>query len=297
SQQQADELPDAKLWRRGEAITTPGEPLRLDAERASELGVAWRVVEKFDDLKRLYGFEGDVRVAEPSWADELVEILASDQVAILLLMVGFVGVYVELNAPGVGIGGFLATVAFMLFFWSKFTAQTADWLEVMLFITGVIFILVELLVLPGFGVFGLGGAGLVVTSLILASQTFLLPKTASQLAELRGSIGVVVTSLVAFLVAAMLVRRYLPHSPLMRGVLLAPPEAEELIELDHRESVADFSHLVGMRGVATTNLLPSGRAEIDGELVDVLADHGMIDRGDAVVVVKTRGSRVIVSKA
>lgn len=296
SQEQADEQPDANLWRRGEQITTPGEPLRLDAEQAAKLGVAWQVVEKFDDLKRLYGFVDQVRVAQPSWADELVEILASDQIAILLLMVGFVGVYIELNAPGIGAGGFIATVAFVLFFWSKFTAQTADWLEVMLFITGVVFILIEVMVLPGFGLFGLGGVGLVITSLVLASQTFLLPKTESQLAELRMSIGVVVASMVAFLVAALVLRRYLPHSPLMRGMLLQPPEGADLIELDHRESIADFSHLIGRTGQATTDLLPSGRIEIDGELVDVLAEHGAIDRGDRVTVVDAQGSRVVVRK-
>ena len=70
-----------------------------------------------------------------------------------------------------GIGGFVSAVAFMLFFWSKFLHGTAGWLEVLLFLGGVCFLLLEVLVLPGFGIFGLGGGAMILASLVLASQT------------------------------------------------------------------------------------------------------------------------------
>jgi membrane-bound serine protease (ClpP class) len=65
-----------------------------------------------------------------------------------------------------------------------------------------------------------------------------------------------------------------------------------LIDLDYRESLADFSHLVGQQGVATTNLMPAGKAEFEGQLIDVIAEGLPIDRGQAVVVTKARGNRV-----
>jgi membrane-bound ClpP family serine protease len=40
--------------------------------------------------------------------------------------------------------------------------------------------------------------------------------------------------------------------------------------------------------------MPAGKADFDGELIDVIADGLPIDRGQAVVVVKTRGNRVLV---
>ena len=61
--------------------------------------------------------------------------------------------------------------------------------------------------------------------------------------------------------------------------MLNPPADEELIDLDYRESVADFSHLVGQHGTAATNLMPAGKAEFDGQLVDVISDGLPIDRG------------------
>lgn len=297
SQEEADSLPDSGQWRRGDEITSPGEALALDAERAQELGVAFAVVSGADELNQLYGFAQDPVVAEPNWALELVEALASPQVAFWLLFLGFVGVYIEMQAPGLGVGGFLATVCFLLFFWSHFLSGSAGWLEVILFLAGVAFILLEIFVLPGFGVFGLGGVAMVLASIILALMTFVIPKTESQLEELRGSMTLVAGSLIAFLVAGFFVRKFLPHTPGLRRMMLMPAGEAELAELDHREATADYAYLVGRTGVAATNLMPSGRAEIDGELLDVIAQGEVIDRGEPIVVHSARGNRVLVRKA
>src|SRR5262249_22509938 len=147
---------DAKDWRRGEKITTDRQPLRLASKRAAELGVAAQVVDNFDDFKQLYGFEGDPRVAEPNWALEFLGALSSPALTVVLLVLGFVGIYVELHAPGTGVGGFISAVAFLLFFWSKFLHGTAGWLEVLLFLGGICCVLVEIIVLPGMAIFGLG---------------------------------------------------------------------------------------------------------------------------------------------
>ena len=181
--------------------------------RREELGVAWHVVDSFDELKQLYGFEDDPRVAEPNWALELVEALSSPALTVLLIAIGFIGIYIELHSPGVGIGGFVSAVAFMLFFWSKFLHGTAGWLEVLLFLGGVFCLLLEVLVLPGFGIFGLGGGAMILASLVLASQTFILPQTESQLAELRSSLTMVAAATACVVVAALALRRYLPQAP------------------------------------------------------------------------------------
>jgi membrane-bound ClpP family serine protease len=294
---EADEQPDADDWKKGPQIKPAGEPLRLAAKRAHELDVATHVVSSFDEFKQLYGFESDPRVAEPNWALELVEALSSPALAVMLLVIGFVGIYVELHTPGVGVGAFVAALAFMLFFWSNFLHGTAGWLEVLLFLGGVAFLLLELLILPGFGVFGLGGGAMILASLVLASQTFVFPQTELQRAQMRHSLTVVAAATLCFIAAGMLLRRYLPYTPFFRTLLLSPTPEDELVDLDYREALADFSHLVGQQGTATTNLMPAGKADFDGELVDVIAEGMPIDRGQSVVVVKTRGNRVMVRSA
>lgn len=296
SPEELEDQPDAGEWRRGETIKAAGKTLSLDADQATEAGIAWQTIEQFDDLRTLYGFTESPRTAEPNWALELVEALASPGLAALLLIVGIVGLYIELNSPGLGIGGFIASVALLLFFWSKFLDGTADWLEVMLFVTGLVFILLELFVIPGFGIFGLGGALLVIGSLVLASQTFILPKTESQLIELRNSLATVAGAGFGFLLLAGVLRQYLPQSAVFRRMTLAPMEEADRIEQDRREQLADYDHLVGRSGTATTDLLPAGRAEIDGEPIDVLTRGEVIDRGEAIEVVEAHANRVIVRR-
>ena len=123
------------------------------------------------------------------------------------------GIYVELHAPGTGVGGFVAALAFLLFFWSNFLHGTAGWLEVLLFLGGIFCLLLELLVIPGFGIFGLGGGAMILVSLILASQTFVLPQTESQLAELRHSLTVVAAAMIVVVGSSIALRRYLPKAP------------------------------------------------------------------------------------
>ena len=288
------EQEDPGAWREGEVLKAANEQLKLAADEAVAAGVAWQTVEQFDGLQTLYGFAEPPPTATPNWALELVEALASPGLAALLLVVGVMGLYIELNSPGVGFGGFIATVALLLFFWSKFLDGTADWLEVLLFVTGVVFVLIEVMVLPGVGIFGLGGALMVIGALVLASQTFILPKTASQMVELRNSLATVVGAGFGCLLAAGVLRAYLPQSALFRRATLAPPEEADRIEQGRREQLADYAHLVGKTGVATTDLLPAGRAEIAGELVDVTTDGDVIDRGASVQVVDAQANRVVV---
>jgi membrane-bound serine protease (ClpP class) len=297
SEDEANEHPNADDWQKGQRIKPGGELLRLTSDRAKQLDVATQVVDGFDEFKQLYGFESDPPVAEPNWALELVEALASPALAIFLLVIGFVGIYVELHAPGIGAGAFVSTVAFILFFWSQFLHGTAGWLEVLLFLGGIFFLLLEVMVLPGFGIFGLGGGAMILAALVLASQTFVLPHDESQLVELRHSLTIVAAAGACVVAASLALRRYLPSMPMFRTLLLSPTPENELEDLDYRETLADYTHLIGQQGTAATNLMPSGKADFDGELVDVIAEGLPIDRGQPVVVVKARGSRVLVRVA
>jgi membrane-bound serine protease (ClpP class) len=92
-------------------------------------------------------------------------------------------------------------------------------------------------------------------------------------------------------------RRFLPHAPVFNRMLLAPPSSEEQELISQRESLADFSHLVGQQGIATTPLILSGKARFGDELVDVIADGDAIERGRPVSVVDVIGSRVVVREA
>ncbi len=294
SPQELEEREDADQWQRREIISNADEVLQVTGAEAREMNLAWQVVENFEELKQAYGLQDDPRLVEPDWADYLIDALAHPAVAMFLLVIGGAALYAEIQMPGIGIGGFVASVAFLLFFWSKFLYGTAAWLEVLLFLAGVCFLLLEVFVLPGFGVFGLGGGLMVISSLVLASQTFVLPQTGPQLIELRNSMMMVAGAGLGILAATAVLRRYLPHTPMFNRLMLLPMQSGERENLGRRESVSERDELLGRRGTATTQLTPSGKATIDGTLLDVITDGEVVDCGSPVEVVEVRGNRVVV---
>ena len=284
-------------WHRAMQVTRPGRPLLVDGDRAVEYGLADRTVESFAQFKQYYGLQNDPALLEPGWADFLVDALASPGVAAVLLTIAFIALYAEISSPGIGIGGFAATVCFLLFFWSHYLDGTAGWLEILLFVTGVSCLLLELFVLPGFGIFGLGGGFLVLLSLILASQTFILPQNEYQFGRLQRSLLTIAGAGAGIIAVGWFLRKWLPRAPILNRILLPPPAGEEAENIRRHEALVNLDDLVGAHGAATTQLTPCGKARFRDMLVDVITDGDIIDRGATVEVVEVHGNRVIVKKA
>jgi membrane-bound serine protease (ClpP class) len=281
-------------WEQGAPVTTPGIPLKLSGTQAEEYHLANRLVESFAQFKQYYGLEGDPMLVEPGWADFLIQALASPGVAVLLLVIGGAALYIELHAPGIGVGGFVATICFLMFFWSRYLGGTADWLAISLFVAGMSCLLLEVFVIPGFGIFGLGGGVLVLASLILASQTFLWPRNEYQFDQLTRSLLTIAAAGIGVIVVAAMIRKRLPRSTLFGRMMLEPPAGEEAQEICRREALVDFHELVGTQGTTTTQLTPGGKARFGDMLVDVMADGEVINRGATIEVIDVHGNRVLV---
>jgi membrane-bound serine protease (ClpP class) len=294
--EERNEQADPAAWKMGEAVTTRDKPLLVDGTKAEEYHLANRVVENFTQFKQCYGLEGDPTLVEPGWASVLIDALASPGVAVLLLLIGGSALYVELHAPGIGVGAFVALVCFLLFFWSRYLGHTAGWLEALLFVAGVSCLLLEIFVIPGFGIFGLGGGAMVLASVVLASQTSksFIPQNDYQRDQLLTSLSTVALACIGMIAIAILLRHRLPRSRLFGNFMLEPPAGEEAETIRRREALVDFRGLVGNRGTTTTQLTPCGKARFGDLLVDVIADGEVIDRGAAIEVVEVRGSRVLV---
>ena len=135
---------------------------------------------------------------------------------------------------------------------------------------------------------------MVLGSIMLASQTFVIPSNTYQYEQLTGSIYTVVSACAGTLVAMVAMRHLLPQSPLFRRLMLTSPDETDIEELDHRESLVDWTHLQGKQGVTTTRLVPAGKARFGDEIVDVTADGNVIPSGTNVYVAEVRGNHVTV---
>jgi membrane-bound ClpP family serine protease len=135
---------------------------------------------------------------------------------------------------------------------------------------------------------------MIVASIILASQTFVLPTNIYQLRQMPVSLTILVVGMLGAIVAIAAIRRFLPDTPYFNRMILKPPQHEELEERLAREQLVQWAHLAGKRGTTTTALFPSGKALFGDDLVDVVSSGEMIDKGASVMVVDVIGSRVLV---
>ena len=274
----------------------------VTGETADNLGVVRSLVEDFEEFKSFYQLSEDPRVLEPTLADKWVEKfahqLASPQISFLVLFGAIFLLSMEFSNPGLGVPGFLSALLWMLFFWSQFFDGNASVLEILMFVVGIVFILIEFFVLPGFGIFGIGGGLLMTASIILAVQTFVLPRTPEEVNTMTISLLTFLGACSGFFAALFVFRHYMTKLPIFRGMSIDP----SLNETDHvdrqiKESLVDYSSLVGESGTAQTKLMPSGKAVIGRELYNVISDGRMIEKEAKIVVTSVTGNRIVVSEA
>ncbi len=276
----------------------------LTAEAAEQALVARTIANDAEQVFAFYQLEEVPRSLQPSATDRYIEraatFLTNPGIAMLLLFCGMFLLSSELSAPGLGVPGFLSAICFLLFFWSQYLGGNADWLEIMLFVAGVVFVAIEIFLTPGIGVFGIGGMIMIAVSLVLASQTFLIPTSSKQWAQLPSSLLPLLGAGCGLFAAAFALRRVLPNSPFFRNLMLDPESRKRELGIDDevdRDSVVDWSHLAGKQGVAITRCIPSGKVRIDGKVYDVISDGRMIDKGQSVTVTEAIGNRVVVKPA
>src|SRR5262249_17506400 len=148
-----------------------------------------------------------------------------------------------------------------------------------LFLVGMACIALELFVFPGFGVFGMSGVLLVLTSIVMASHTFVWPTQEYEYRELGFTLIQVVVAMVAVGAGAAVLARYFPSLPLFNRLILKPepwtgvdPEGEAATVKPAMEGYDSLVFLIGETGRTTTMLRPTGKARFGDLLVDVTAD-------------------------
>jgi membrane-bound ClpP family serine protease len=232
-----------------------------------------------------------------SWVDSAIQLLVMQSwLPRVLLMVAFFSLLAELGNPGIGVGGFLSALCFAGFFWIEGLNGNVESLEIILFVFGIIALLLEVFVIPGFGVFGIGGLLMLLVSVVLASQTFVWPSNSAQLSEVAVNLFWVACLALGGMIGLLFMHKQLERSPLLKWVTLNPAGPEELNSLDMRETTAHREHLYGQEGLTTTRLNPSGKAQFGSDIVSVVGTGKLIGKGVPVQVVEVRGPLVIVEE-
>nr|ADY59834.1 protein of unknown function DUF107 [Rubinisphaera brasiliensis DSM 5305] len=296
-----EELAEKPEWIKGPLVAESREDLllTLQGDRAVELKIAEAVVEDIDALKDRLNIPPDVELKPVgrTWVDTLVYILNDPFITGFLFFIAIVCIYIELHFM-IGFFGICAALCFGVFFWSRYLGGTATGLEMVLFLIGIACILMEVLVVPGFGVFGVTGGLLMLASLVLASETFnnLEPSVNSQ--KLVQALSMIGLPLLAVIVSSMFIGKYLPQIPVLKHIVLMPPtnrHAGDTDSLQLRPDLVEQNPLgVGRQGVSLTILRPSGKARFEDQIVDVVTQGPYVQPNTPIEIVESRGNRIVV---
>ena len=307
-----DELPkDVNEYDIGnkELAVRDDQLLTLIATDALEYGIARAVVQDragtFEFLAERDGvtFSGEPMVLETLWSEEMVRWLNSPAVMAVLVMLAMLGVYIEFNTPGVGLPGLAAVICLVIIIGSKYLVGLANWVEVALFFVGIILLLVEIFVLPGFGVAGMLG----ITCVIIGLFGMLIKNPPNRVpwpdgpanwdVFMDGLMGLSFGFL-GFVVVAWILTKYLPKLQFLSGLILVPAVAKQGTEMEISMTAPPELETTGVKvgdtGQVVLTLRPTGKARFGDAIVDVVAEAEFLDKGAKVEIIKIHGNRVVV---
>jgi len=270
-----------------EGIDEAGKLLTLTTEEAVRVGYATEVEDMPALLELLDARGAQVVTSEPNWAEGVVRFFSNPVVAPFLLTLGFLGLITEIKTAGFGLAGVAGLLSLSLFFGSHLIVGLAGWEDIIIFAVGIALLGVEVLLIPGFGLFGvLGGLGMLVG--LYLSLLGGLPTTV----DFTRAGLVLTTTILLVVVTAWAMIRSLPRSKrfLKSGIILG----EGMERSAGYVSAAPRRELVGAVGKAITDLRPSGTGLFGEERIDVVSESEWITEGTPIRIVSAEGYRHVV---
>jgi len=278
-----------------DSIKEKGKIVTFSTKEAIKYGYCNGEVETPEDiLSKLKGENYTIVEHKSSWVESFVLWLVNPAISGVFLLVIFGGVYFEFKAPGTFLPIAVSLVAAMFYFAPLYLEGLAANWEILLFATGIILILLEIFVIPGFGIAGISGIVLTIMGLTLALVRNIdfdfsfVPKGSVAMSFLMVSVAMALP-LVLFIAFGQKIFNSSAFKKM--GV-----EAEMKTSDGYSIRNNSLQNLIGSAGTAVTNLRPSGRIEISGEQYDSVADTGFISSGIEVKVIAVRSTYLVVSQ-
>jgi membrane-bound serine protease (ClpP class) len=282
-------------------IVANNELLTMSQNEAIAYGFAApTMVSSVAELQDLYGLSARPERLSANWSEKLVAWLTSPIIRSGLLIIAMLAGYIELNHPGVLLPGVVALVALALFLGAPYLTGLASLWAILLVVAGLALVLVEIFLVPTFGVAGIAGIVMVLVGLVASfvpadwpeEGPLFWPHSEYAWTALRNGMLSVSVSLVASMAGMILLSRHFQRMPYLSRLVLANPKPQEVSLEDWFGGLPE----PGQIGVAIGPLRPAGKARFAGKVVDVVAESDFIEAGQPVQVGERVGNRVVVRK-
>lgn len=237
-----------------------------------------RTVETAGGSVTLRTSELEIRKIKPTMADDILKFLANPNIAFLLLVIGGVGILIEVITPGLIGPGVIGIIALILAFLG-FGNLSVNWVGVALILLSMAFFYGET-ISPGLGIFGLGGIiCVVVGALLLFGGYFSTP----DIEELRVTVSPYLIGTITGLAAVSLVF-------MVRMAKSGGGSSSAYINASEGE-------LEGEWGEVISDLKPSGKVLVAGQEWTATADAAkVIKKGEEIIVISVYGEVLKVAR-
>ena len=264
-----------------------GKLISLTTEQALKYKIADGTAENMEALLDSLGYSS-VQTIETTenWSEAIVRFLTNPVVASLLTTFGFLGILFELQSPGWGIPGFVGLTCLILSLSASYIAQLATMSDMLFVLTGLALILLEVLVIPGFGIAGLGGIGLMIYGLYL----LLLPDIPVGEEVLGQAMDGFLIGLVGAVIGLVLLVKLMIKTKFWEQLTAPDTQKKE----DGYSNTLGWESLQGETGIADTDLHPSGWVRVKDQRIFVVSEGEFIEEGKEIKILSVDGNRVLV---
>ncbi len=270
-----------------DSIKQEGRVITFTTSEAIKFGYCEAQVESIEEIlsrNKIVNYE--ISTFKLGVIEKIIAFALNPFISGLLILVIIGGIYFELQTPGIGFPLFAAVTALVLYLIPYYLNGLADYWEIIALFIGVLLIIAEIFIIPGFGVAGVAGITLTVVSLIL----IMLNNDFFNF-EFVPLGDIVVASAVAFggLTGGMAVL-FFGGSKLMQSKAF-----QRMALIETQESSKGFTvntqtkSMQGKTGTAYTVLRPSGKVMIDDQIFDAFTRGDYVEKGDAIVVIESEG--------
>lgn len=280
---------DKKFWGAPKILVKKGELLTMTDKEAMELGFSKGTFKDRNEFETTLAIEKASEV-ETTLGEDIAAAIAA--ISGILLIIGFGALYIEFKTPGFGLFGIIGIILIGIVFLGQFAPQLDGYIPAILLVAGVILFLVEIFVMPGTFLFGIGGIICMIIALAMSFSPAELPEYVPDAVETTFDATPWLLGLLYMLCCAG-VALVFPIAASKYLIPLLPEGWTPMLKTDLEtaasptEAVQEIA--VGAIGEAKTFLRPVGQASFtmpDGstKLFDVQTHGEIIEAGTKVKV-------------
>ena len=266
-----------------------GKLISLTTEQAIKYKIADGKAGTITELIKVLGYsESEIIENRENWSEKIVRFLTDPVVASLLTTFGFLGILFELQSPGWGIPGIVGLICLVLSLSASYIAQLATMSDMLFIITGLGLIMLEAFIIPGFGIVGISGIGVMLYGLYL----LLIPDIPVGEEVLGQAMDGFLIGLIGAVIGLYLLIRVLLKTNFWKQLTSPENQIKERVD----KNLLDWESFIGEVGSSETDLHPSGWVKIKGKRVFVVSEGDFIEKGEDVKVLSADRNRILVRK-